>query len=109
MRKSSRPKPSFWRCWRAGLPGSGPVTVTWCSRAPWSTWTREGVATVEQVLGGQQLAAPQPGVDAGRGLGVVGGGRSGGHIRDHVGPISGADLSECVTNPFQRVICPRRA
>lgn len=53
-----------------------------------------GVATVDQVLGGQQLAVPQPGVDAGQGLGVLGGGRSGGHICDHVGPISGADLSE---------------
>ncbi|MER5908792.1 hypothetical protein ABT150_54110 [Streptomyces mirabilis] len=53
-----------------------------------------GVATVDQVLGGQQLAAPQPGVGAGQGLVVVGGGRSGGHIRDHVGPIGGADLRE---------------
>ena len=32
MWKSSRAKPSAWRCWRVGLPRSGPETVTWCSR-----------------------------------------------------------------------------
>jgi methylmalonyl-CoA decarboxylase subunit alpha len=41
MWKSSRPKPSFLRCRRVRLPGSGPLTVMWCSRWARSRWTRE--------------------------------------------------------------------
>jgi hypothetical protein len=40
IRKSSRPRPSFLRCWWVGLPGSGPETVIRCSRAARSRWTR---------------------------------------------------------------------
>ncbi|MFF2820449.1 hypothetical protein ACFVT9_33595 [Kitasatospora cineracea] len=54
----------------------------------------EGVAAVDQVLVGQQSAACQVGVDAGQGLGVVGGGRGGGHVRDHVDAVGGARFGE---------------
>ncbi|MFD8810694.1 hypothetical protein ACFV23_04165 [Streptomyces sp. NPDC059627] len=51
-----------------------------------------GVAGVDQVLGGQQPAAGEAGVDAGQDLAVVGGGRGGGDIRDHVGAVGSAGL-----------------
>ncbi|GAA4003270.1 hypothetical protein GCM10022232_47910 [Streptomyces plumbiresistens] len=67
-----------------------------------------GVAAVDQVLGGQQSATRQAGVDAGQGLAVVGGGRRGGHVRDHV-TLSEAHVSvTCTANPFQRMMCPCR-
>ncbi|GAA1932691.1 hypothetical protein GCM10009753_77940 [Streptantibioticus ferralitis] len=46
---------------------------------------RGGVAAVDEVLGGQQTAELETGVDTGKGLGVVCGGRGGGHVRDYVG------------------------
>jgi hypothetical protein len=59
-----------------------------------------GVAAVDEVLGGQQAAALQAGVDAGQGLGVVGGGRSSGHVRDHVGTVGGAGLGDMGEEPL---------
>ncbi|MGJ3559945.1 hypothetical protein ACR6C2_20240 [Streptomyces sp. INA 01156] len=49
--------------------------------------TRMGAAAGPASLGAVQAAALEPGVDAGQGLGIVRGGRSGGHVRDHVGAV----------------------
>lgn len=53
-----------------------------------------GVAAVDQVFGGQQPAPRQTGVDAGQDLTVVGGGRGGGHVRDHVGAVGSTGLRQ---------------
>jgi hypothetical protein len=53
-----------------------------------------GVSAVDQVLGGQQPATGQAGVNAGQGLAVVGGGRGGGHVRNHVGAVGGTRLGD---------------
>jgi hypothetical protein len=68
-----------------------------------------GAAAVGQVLGGQQAAASRAGVDAGQGLGIVGGGRGSGHVRDHIHAAGGAGLGRMGENPFPRALCPRRA
>jgi hypothetical protein len=47
-----------------------------------------GIATVDEVLGGQQATALQTSVDAGQRLGIACRGRGGSHIRDHVGALS---------------------
>ena len=55
-----------------------------------------GVAGVEKVLGGQQSAAGEAGVDAGQDLAVVGGGHGGGHVgaagSTGLGKVSGEPL-----------------
>ena len=53
-----------------------------------------GVAAVDQVLGGQQPAVLEPGVDAGQSLRVVAGGVGGGHICDHVDAVGITGLGE---------------
>ncbi|TQK79293.1 hypothetical protein FB563_8288 [Streptomyces puniciscabiei] len=42
----------------------------------------------------------------GRGLGVVRGGRGGGHVRDHVDAVGGTVPVTCAANPFQRMMRP---
>lgn len=59
-----------------------------------------GVAGVDQVLGGQQSAAGEAGVDAGQDLAVVGGGRGGGHVGDHVGAVGSAGLGQVGGEPL---------
>ncbi|GHA44715.1 hypothetical protein GCM10010329_79250 [Streptomyces spiroverticillatus] len=66
----------------------------------------KGVATVDQVLRGQQTATPEPGVDAGQGS-AVRRGRHGSHVRDHVDARLVAGLVTWVRYPVQRV-SPRR-
>jgi hypothetical protein len=46
---------------------------------------QRGVTTVDEMLSGQQATAFQPGVDARQRLRIAGRGRSGSHVRDHVG------------------------
>ncbi|MFC9429616.1 hypothetical protein [Streptomyces sp. NPDC056987] len=58
------------------------------------------VAGVDQVLGGQQPATSQAGVDAGQDLAVVGGGRGGGDIRDHVGAVGSTGLGQMSGEPL---------
>jgi hypothetical protein len=53
-----------------------------------------GVATVDEVLGGQQATTLETGMDAGQGLRIAHGGGSGGHVRDHVGALGRAGLGE---------------
>ncbi|GGQ36720.1 hypothetical protein GCM10010266_70130 [Streptomyces griseomycini] len=53
-----------------------------------------GGAGIDQVLGGQQSAMRQACVDAGQNPTVVGGGRGGGHVRDHVGSVGSAGLGQ---------------
>ncbi|MFF1417722.1 hypothetical protein [Streptomyces sp. NPDC058280] len=65
-----------------------------------------GVAAVDQVLGGQQAAAPQPGMNAGQDLAVVRGGRGGGHVRDHVEAVRGAGLGQVGGETLQLMMCP---
>lgn len=48
------------------------------------------------------------GEDAGQGLAVVGGGRGGGHVRDHVDAVRSHVSVTCAANPFQRMMCPWR-
>ncbi|GGX36337.1 hypothetical protein GCM10010341_67280 [Streptomyces noursei] len=59
-----------------------------------------GVAGVDQVLGAQQAATVQASVDAGQDLAVVGSGRGGGHVRDHVGALGSARLREMGGEPL---------
>ncbi|MGW4735405.1 hypothetical protein ACWEQC_40735 [Streptomyces shenzhenensis] len=61
---------------------------------------QRGVAAVDQVLGGQQSATRQPGVDAGQGLAVVRGGRGGGHVCDHVDAAGGTRLGDMRGEPL---------
>lgn len=57
---------------------------------------QRGVAGVAQVLGGQQAATRQAGVDAGQDLAVVGGG----DIRDRVGAVGGTGLGQMSGEPL---------
>ncbi|MGW1887418.1 hypothetical protein [Streptomyces sp. NPDC001970] len=59
-----------------------------------------GVAAVDPMLGGQQPAALQPGVDAGQSLSVVAGGVGGDHICDHVDAVRITGLGEMCDEPF---------
>ncbi|MFF9221662.1 hypothetical protein [Streptomyces viridosporus] len=59
-----------------------------------------GVAAVDQVLGGQQAAAVQAGVDAGQDLAVVHSGRGGGHVRDHVRAVGSTRLGQMSGEPL---------
>lgn len=58
-----------------------------------------GVATVNEVLGGQQATALQTGVDAGQGLRIARGGCGGGHVRDHIGALRRAGFGEVGEKP----------
>jgi len=53
-----------------------------------------GVATVEEMLGGQQITALQTSVDARQGLEVARRGRGSGDIGDHVGALGRTGLGE---------------
>ncbi|GAA4781702.1 hypothetical protein GCM10023220_00140 [Streptomyces ziwulingensis] len=77
-------------------PGDGDLVVT----GGLFQVAQGGVASVDQVLGGQQSATGQAGVDAGQDLAVVGGGRGGGHVRDHVGAVGSTGLGQVSGEPL---------
>lgn len=58
------------------------------------------VAAVDQVPVRSQAPVLQSGVDAGQDFGVGAGGRHGGHVRDHVGPVAGAGLGHVREEPL---------
>ncbi|MEU7363804.1 hypothetical protein AB0B37_46375, partial [Streptomyces olivaceoviridis] len=61
---------------------------------------QRGVASIDQVLGGQQAAPGEAGVDAGQDLAVVGGGRGGGNVGDHVGAVGSTGLGQMSGEPL---------
>lgn len=59
-----------------------------------------GVAAEWPGDGDLVFTTPQAGVDAGQDLAVVGGGRGGGHVRDHVGAVGSTGLGQVSGEPL---------